>query len=72
MQGMRYPQLRAQLILVHYGSYNYAISKANYETEKGIIVIGYDEARAGEASLDVTLLTFAQVTVGVKDSSEKQ
>lgn len=53
---------------VHYGSYNYAISKANYETEKGIIVIGYDEARAGEASLDVTLLTFAQVTVGVKNS----
>ena len=43
--------------------------KQTMKPKKGIIVIGYDVA--GEASLDVTLLTFAQVTVGVKDSDEQ-
>lgn len=41
---------------VLYGTYNYSISKTGYVTKTGLITIGYDEARAGEAESTIALV----------------
>lgn len=41
---------------VLYGTYNYSISKTGYVTKTGLITIGYDEARAGDAESTIALV----------------
>lgn len=41
---------------VVYGTYNYSVTKTGYVTKTGLIVIGYDEARAGEAESTIALV----------------